>query len=44
MSNGGSAATTCEVSDANRVTTAYGSVASRSDCITMNGTLSTCDV
>ena len=43
-SKGGSAAATCEVSDANRVTTAYGSVATRCVSMTMNGTLSTLEV
>src|SRR5262245_1710732 len=44
ISNGGSAATTCEVSDVNLVTTANGNVATSCDSMTMNGTLSTCEV
>ena len=43
-SNGGSAAATCVVSDVNRDTTAYGSVAMSCDSMTMNGTLNTFDV
>jgi hypothetical protein len=43
-SNGGSDAATRDVSDENRVTTAYGSVATSCDSITMNGTLKRRDV
>src|SRR4029079_4071771 len=43
-SKGGNAAATLEVIDANRVTTAYGSVATSCVSITMNGALSTFDV
>lgn len=44
MSNGGKATTIAGVSCANLVATAYGTVAMKSDSMTMNGTLSTWEV